>query len=556
MTRARIAGALCLIGAALVLIACLGHRWATVEENGARDDIGLLDARGCPADDLDRADDARRHRGTYEPEDWRDHSGAGGCGNDDHGTTIATRIEGKQFARAGQAGFVLAVLLAVLAAMSATRRVRNRVRAIVTIGGALAAAALGAFAILEPYTLAAGPWHPGPAWWLALGGLALAIGGAQLDEPARARIPWAALAVLAAAVPLVATARGTAWWSVTRPPTVVIAVGPALVEGCDGDACSSSRFGELIAEPGRRADTAAIASGRLVAIGAGVAAVLAAALAIALALRQRARLLAWLTLGAAALTGAATAAFALQVSAATLEPHVLGEVGLGAGLPIAIAGVLTCIAGAALALRGPTLSEVIAKFEPALEPPVMAASTLVGGAMTLVNRAPPARNAEAMIAAPAIATAEMSATAPVAGTVVTIDASVASPIASPPIESIAAPTTAAIAAIAPIAAPTTAAIAPIVAPIASIPARPAPIVAPPAPIAAPIASIAAPPAPVVAPTAAPRVGTPAPMPVPRAATPAPIPVVAPPCPSCRTPMLWVSKRSVWLCVSCRRGGAA
>ncbi len=355
MTRDRVAGALCLIGAALVLLACLGHRWGTVGDFELRQAVGLLDAETCPPED-EAADAWRQRQGRrqFEPDEWRDRGRDGGCYTDDHGTTSATRIEGKQFARAGQLGFVLAILTAVLAAMAAARRMRARVRLAVTLGGAAAVAALGAFAILEPYSLRAGAWHPGVAWWLALGGLALAVGGAQLDAIERPRIPWATAGLVVAAALLALTARGLAWWILARDEASV-AIGPAMIHGCDRGACAWSRFGELISD-GRLA----IATGRLVAIGAGVAAVLAIALAIALAARQRARLLGWLVLAATAITAVAIAAFALQVSAATLAPHVSGSLSRGVGLPIAIAGVLAAMTAVVLVRRGPVWAAPVA----------------------------------------------------------------------------------------------------------------------------------------------------------------------------------------------------
>lgn len=469
MTRDRIAGALCLIGAALVLIACIGHRWGTVEVDREVAAIGLLDANPCAAtpddDDLDPSF-VGMHRRQYR------YDGVGECEPVDHGTDATTRIEGKQFARAGQAGFVLAILTAVLAAMAAAPRMRRRVRRFVTVGGALAIATLGAFAILEPFSLRTGPWHPGIAWWLALGGMALAIGGAQLDAPERPGVSIAAIGLVFAAGLLAVTARGVGWWMLEREG-VSIAIGPAMVHGCDGDACSWSRFGELVSDGKAHASGLAITTGRVVAIGAGVAAALAAALAIALAARRRARLLVWLVLATTAVTAIAIAAFAMQVSSDTLAPHVVGDLGRGLGLPLAIAGVLAAMAAAVIAQRGP-----------------------------LVTSAP------------------LDALAPTPE-VVTIPDPPRADEAHVPSEPIA--------------------LAPTIAP--PVPTAPAPIAITPA-----------------APPIAPRAPTPAPIPIPRAATAqtpsGPIPAAAPPCPTCRTPMLWVSKRQLWLCVSCRRGGTA
>ena len=67
---------LCVVGAAVMTLAVLGHRWGSVRpaEHGGR--IGLLDAIRCD----------------------------GPCETVGHGATEATRIEGEQFARLGQAG--------------------------------------------------------------------------------------------------------------------------------------------------------------------------------------------------------------------------------------------------------------------------------------------------------------------------------------------------------------------------------------------------------------------------------------------------------------------
>jgi hypothetical protein len=369
---------LCVVGAAVMTLALLGHRWGAVGPAGRGARIGLLDAIRCD----------------------------GPCETIGHGATEATRIEGEQFARLGQAAFVFGLLAALGGAIAAHPRARRRLARWVTLLVAASVAAATAFLVTEPYGQLGRGWTPGLAWWLVAGGGALVVAGVHAG-PATAPRRWPAwLALTAAALVLAIGTHSTSWWTGTvaaGDDAVRVGVGPAMVEycvhGCDqvrlGDAAWAADVIDasdrglpapqadlmrdvadgVFPEPGSsRLGPAALVFGRGVPVAAATAALLAAALALLTAARRPARRLAWLAAAAAGAVVIAAIGFELSLHARTL--HHIGRLHRSLGMPYTLAGAVTATVaavwlGRVAAARAPAVAAPAETAGPAL--PVLAA---------------------------------------------------------------------------------------------------------------------------------------------------------------------------------------